>query len=164
MQTVIDITYHPVGQIVKFRRFFFGNFPPGVCRRSGRTPGREGLRPNEKRKEELRLTRERLDGYLFHEAGLTQGEMTILSEYELNLAYMEHYLTEYRIVNQPRYETVEKQFMEHCALWQKKLEEEARQPGDSAGGSMEPLEHNLRMTALVLEHMNELKTKWLLKP
>ena len=29
---------------------------------------------------------------------------------------------------------------------------------------MEPLERNLRMTALVLEHMNELKTKWLLKP
>ena len=33
--------------------------------------------------EELRLTRERLDKYLFSEENLTQSEMTIMSEYLL---------------------------------------------------------------------------------
>ena len=74
--------------------------------------------------EELRQARERIDRYLFNEETLTQSEMTILSSYELNLAFMEHYLTEYRIWNQPGYDKIEKQFMADCELWNKKLEED----------------------------------------
>ena len=114
--------------------------------------------------EELRLTRERLDKYLFNEESLTQSEMTILSEYELKLACMERYMIEYRIWNQPGYEKIEKQFMADCELWNKKLEEEARKPSEYAGGSMEPMDRNLRMTGLVRKRIDELKTKWLAKP
>ena len=96
--------------------------------------------------EELRLTRERLDKYLFNEENLTQSEMTILSEY------------------QPGYENIEKQFMADCELWNKKLEEEARKPSAYAGGSMEPMDRNLRMTDLVRKRIDELKTKWQAKP
>ena len=114
--------------------------------------------------EELRQARERIDRYLFNEETLTQSEMTILSSYELNLAFMEHYLTEYRIWNQPGYKEIEKQFMEDCERWNKKLEEEARKPSEYAGGSMEPMDRNLRMTDLVRKRIDELKTKWLAKP
>ena len=114
--------------------------------------------------EELRLTRERLDKYLCSEENLTQSEMTILSEYELKLACMERYMIEYRIWNRPGYEKIEKQFMADCELWNKKLEEEARKPSEYEGGSMEPMDRNLRMTNLVRKRIDELKTKWLAKP
>ena len=114
--------------------------------------------------EELRLTRERLDKYLCSEENLTQSEMTILSEYELKLACMERYMIEYRIWNQPGYDKIEKQFMADCELWNKKLEEEARKPSEYAGGSMEPMDRNLRMTDLVRKCIDGLKTKWLAKP
>ena len=114
--------------------------------------------------EELRLTRERLDKYLFNEESLTQSEMTIMSEYLLRLARMEQYMIEYRIWNQPGYDKIEKQFMADCELWNKKLEEEARKPSEYAEGSMEPMDRNLRMTGLVRKRIDELKTKWLAKP
>ncbi len=114
--------------------------------------------------EELRLTRERLDKYLFNEESLTQSEMTILSEYLLRLARMEQYMIEYRIWNQPGYDKIEKQFMADCERWNKKLEEEGRKPSEYAGGSMEPMDRNLRMTDLVRKRIDELKTKWQAKP
>ncbi len=114
--------------------------------------------------EELRLTRERLDKYLFNEESLTQSEMTIMSEYLLRLARMEQYMIEYRIWNQPGYDKIEKQFMADCERWNKKLEEEAQKPSEYAGGSMEPMDRNLRMTDLVRKRIDELKTKWLAKP
>ena len=114
--------------------------------------------------DELRLTRERLDKYLFNEENLTQSEMTIMSEYLLKLARMEQYMIEYRIWNQPGYDKIEKQFMADCELWNKKLEDEARKPSEYAGGSMEPMDRNLRMTGLVRKRIDELKTKWLAKP
>lgn len=114
--------------------------------------------------EELRLTRERLDKYLFNEENLTQSEMTIMSEYLLRLARMEQYMIEYRIWNQPGYDKIEKQFMSDCERWNKKLEEEGRKPSEYAGGSMEPMDRNLRMTDLVRKRIDELKTKWQVKP
>ena len=114
--------------------------------------------------EELRLTRERLDKYLFNEGNLTQSEMTILSEFLLRLARMEQYLIEYRIWNQPGYDKIKKQFMADCERWNKKLEEEAQKPSEYAGGSMEPMDRNLRMTDLVRKRIDELKTKWRAKP
>jgi len=114
--------------------------------------------------EELRLTRERLDKYLFNEENLTQSEMTIMSEYLLRLARMEQYMIEYRIWNQPGYDKIEKQFMADCERWNKKLEEEAQKPSEYAGGSMEPMDRNLRMTDLVRKRIDELKTKWQAKP
>ena len=114
--------------------------------------------------DELRLTRERLDKYLFNEESLTQSEMTIMSEYLLKLARMEQYMIEYRIWNQPGYDKIEKQFMADCERWNKKLEEEGRKPSEYAGGSMEPMDRNLRMTDLVRKRIDELKTKWQAKP
>ena len=113
--------------------------------------------------EELHLTRERLDKYLFNEENLTQSEMTILSEYLLRLARMEQYMIEYRIWNQPGYDKIEKQFMADCERWNKKLEEEGRKPSEYAGGSMEPMDRNLRMTDLVEKRIADLRTKWLAK-
>ena len=113
--------------------------------------------------DELRMTRERLDKYLFNQENLTQGEMTILSEYLLRLACMEQYMIEYRIWNQPGYDKIEKQFMADCERWNKKLEEEGRKPSEYAGGSMEPMDRNLRMTDLVEKRIADLRTKWLAK-
>ena len=114
--------------------------------------------------DELRMTRERLDKYLFNEESLTQSEMTILSEYELKLACMECYLIEYRIWNQPGYGKIEKQFMADCELFEKKLKAEREKTSDYAGGSMEPMDRNLRMLGLIQKRIDELKTKWLAKP
>jgi len=111
--------------------------------------------------EELRMTRERLERYLFSEEALTQTEMTILSEYLLHLTYMERNMIEYRICNRPGYGEIEKRFLADRARRNRELEEEYRRPSDYAGGSMEPADRNLRMTALEQKHIRELKEKWL---
>ena len=114
--------------------------------------------------DELRMTSGRLSNYLFQEESLTQSEMTILSEYLLKLANMERYMIEYRIWNQPGYEKIEKQFMADCERWDKETMAEAQKPGEFEGGSMEPMDRNLRMTNLVRKRIDELKTRWLAKP
>ena len=95
---------------------------------------------------------------------LTQMEMTRRSADELELAEMERYIIEYRIRNQPGYEKIEKQFMADCELFEKKLKAEWEKPSDYAGGSLEPMDRNERMTALVEKRIAELKAKWLTKP
>lgn len=114
--------------------------------------------------DELRMARERLDKFLRNEGRLTQSEMTILSGIELKLAGMECYMIQYRIWNQPGYEKIEKQFMADCERWEKKLRDERAKPSAYAGGSMEPMDLNERMTALVVKRIAELKAKWLVKP
>lgn len=114
--------------------------------------------------EELRLAREQLDKILFKEGRLTQSEMTIISEYELTLAFMERNLIQFRIANLPEYIKIDKQVIADSKRWNKILDEEYKSPSEYAGGSMEPMDRNLRMTALVQEQINELKTKWLAEP
>lgn len=110
--------------------------------------------------DELRLTRERLDKYLFNEGNLTQSEMTILSTYLLRLARMEQYMIKYRIWNQPGYEKIEKQFMADCKRWDKKLEEESKKPSAYAGGTMESCDRNLKMVHFIQKRINKLKNQW----
>ncbi len=94
---------------------------------------------------------------------LTQMEMTRRSADELELACMERRRLEYRIRNQPGCEKIKKQFMADCELFEKKLKAEWEKPSDYAGGSMEPMDRNERMTALVEKRIAELRTKWLAK-
>ena len=95
---------------------------------------------------------------------LTQTEMTRRSADELDLACMERNRLEYRIRNQPGYEKIEKRFMADCELFEKKLKAEWEKPSEYAGGSMEAMDRNDRMTALVEKRIAELKAKWLTKP
>ena len=109
--------------------------------------------------DELLLTRERLEHYLTNDA-MTQSEMTILSQYMLQLANMEKYLIEFRIWNQPGYEKIEKAFMADCEAWEKQADAEAKKPSPYKGGSAEPMDHNLRMTGFIEKRIEELRTKW----
>lgn len=95
---------------------------------------------------------------------LTQIEMTRWSADELDLACMERNRLEYRIRNQPGYEKIEKRFMADCELFEKKLKAEWEKPSEYAGGSMEAMDRNDRMTALVEKRIAELKANWLTKP
>ena len=95
---------------------------------------------------------------------LTQMEMTRRSADELELASMERYSIEHRIMNQPGYEKIEKRFMADCELFEKKLQAEWEKSSEYAGGSMEAMNRNDRMTALVEKRIEELKTQWLAKP
>ena len=95
---------------------------------------------------------------------LTQMEMTRLSADELEIACMERNRLEYRIRNQPGYEKIEKQFTADCKLFEKKVKAEWEKPSEYAGGSMEAMDRNDRMTALVEKRIAELKAKWLTKP
>ncbi len=112
--------------------------------------------------DELNLTRNRLEHYMQYDA-MTQSEMTILSEYMLQLANMEKHLIEYRIWNQDGYGKIEKAFMNDCAEWEKLADKEAKKPSQFEGGSLAPCDHNLRMTGFVQERIDELKNKWLNK-
>ena len=109
--------------------------------------------------DELLLTRGRLEHYLTNDA-MTQSEMTILSQYMLQLANMEKYLIEFRIWNQPGYEKIEKAFMADCEAWEKQADAEAKKPSPYKGGSAEPMDHNLRMTGFIEKRIEELRTKW----
>ena len=112
--------------------------------------------------DELSQSRKRLQNYLINDA-MTQSEMTILSEYMLQLAGMEKYMIEYRIWNQPNYEKIEKSFSADCKAWEKRAEAEAKKPSEYEGGSMAPCDHNLRMTWFVEKRIAELKSKWMQK-
>ena len=109
--------------------------------------------------DELRLTRGRLRHHLQHEA-MTQSEMNIISAYIFQLADMEKNLIEYRIVNQPNYNKIEKAFLTDCEAWKKLARKEAETPSRYEGGSFAPMDHHSQMTDLVETRIRELKIKW----
>ncbi len=109
--------------------------------------------------DELRRAGEDLERYLLRDA-MTRSEMNIVSEFRLELLNMERYLIEYRIWNQPGYDKIEKAFMADCEAWKKRVRAEAAGPGEFEGGSMAPLDHNMRMADFVRKRIDELKAKW----
>ena len=109
--------------------------------------------------DELKSTRTRLEHYLINNA-MTQSEMTILSQYMVQLANMEKYLLEYRIWNQSNCDQIEKAFTADCEAWEKRADSEAKKPSPYKGGSLEPMDHNLRMSGFIEKRIEGLRTKW----
>ena len=111
---------------------------------------------------ELRDARNKLEHYMLNDA-MTQGEMTTLSEFQLSLAQMELYHVRYTIWNQENYESIEADFQKDEQRWDEELKKEQEKPSEFEGGSMAPMDHNMRMTAFVEKRINELKLKWIKK-
>ena len=109
--------------------------------------------------EELAHTRGRVEHYLMNDAR-TQSEMNLVSSYMVQLANMEKYLLEYRIWNQSNYDQIEKEFHADCEAWEKRAEAENQKPSQYEGGSLAPMEHNLRMTDFIEKRIEELRSKW----
>ena len=109
--------------------------------------------------DELARSRNRLERYLMNDT-MTQSEINILSQYMVELANMERYLLEYRIWNQSNYNKIEKAFTADCEAWEKRADAEAKKPSQYKGGSLEPTDHNLRMTGFIEKRIEELRTKW----
>ena len=109
--------------------------------------------------DELARSRNRLERYLMNDT-MTQSEINILSQYMVELANMERYLLEYRIWNQSNYDQIEKAFTADCEAWEKRADAEAKKPSQYKGGSLEPTDHNLRMTGFIEKRIEELRTKW----
>lgn len=109
--------------------------------------------------DELAHSRERLEHYLMNDA-MMQSEINILSQYMVELANMERHLLEYRIWNQSNYDQIERSFTADCEAWEKRADAEAQKPREFEGGSMAPMEHNLRMTGFIEKRIEELRTKW----
>ena len=109
--------------------------------------------------DELSSTRNRLEHYLMNNA-TTQSELNILSQNMVELANMERHLLEYRIWNQSNYDQIEKSFTADCEAWEKRADAEAKKPSQYNGGSMAPMEHNLRMTGFIEKRIEELRAKW----
>ena len=109
---------------------------------------------------ELRDARNKLEHYMLNDA-MTQGEMTTLSEFHLSLAQMELYHVRYTIWNQENYESIEADFQKDEQRWEEELKKEQAKPSEFEGGSMAPMDHNMRMTAFVEKRIKELKDKWI---
>ena len=109
--------------------------------------------------DDLSETRSKLEHYLMNDAR-TQSEMNLVSSYMAQLANMEKYLLEYRIWNQSNYDQIEKEFNADCEAWEKRAEAENLKPSQYEGGSLAPMDHNLRMTGFLEKRINELRTKW----
>lgn len=93
----------------------------------------------------------------------TQSEMTIVSEFQLNLALMELYHVRYSIWNQSNYGKIEADFQKDEQAWEQRLKKEQEKTSEFEEGSMAPMDHNMRMTAFVERRIAELKAKWLKK-
>lgn len=91
----------------------------------------------------------------------TQSEMTTVSEFQLTLAQMELYHVRYTIWNQANYAKIESDFLKDEQRWEKEFKKEQQKPSEFEGGSMAPMDRNLRMTAFVEKRIAELKSKWL---
>jgi hypothetical protein len=111
---------------------------------------------------ELRDARNKLNHYLVNEA-MTQSEMTTLSEFQLTIAQMELYHVRYTIWNQENYESIEVEFQKDEQRWEEDLKKEQEKPSEFEGGSMAPMDHNMRMTDFVEKRINKLKQKWIKK-
>ena len=109
--------------------------------------------------DDLSETRSKLEHYLMNDAR-TQSEMNLVSSYMVQLANMEKYLLEYRIWNQSNYDQIEKDFHADCEAWEKRAEAENQKPSQFEGGSLAPMDHNLRMTDFIEKRIEELRTKW----
>ena len=109
---------------------------------------------------ELRDARNKLEHYMLNDA-MTQGEMTTLSEFQLTLAQMELYHVRYTIWNQENYGSIEADFQKDEQRWEEKLKQEQAKPSEFEGGSMAPMDHNMRITAFMEKRINELKDKWI---
>ena len=90
----------------------------------------------------------------------TQTEMTMVSEFQLNLALMELNHVRYTICNQSNYGKIEEDFLKDEQAWEQCFKKEQEKPSEYEGGSMAPMDHNMRMTVFVEKRINELKTKW----
>lgn len=93
----------------------------------------------------------------------TQSEMTMVSEFQLNLALMELNHVRYSIWNQSNYGKIEADFLKDEQAWEQYFKKEQKKPSEYEGGSMAPMVHNQQMTALVEKRIAELKAKWLKK-
>ena len=109
---------------------------------------------------ELRDARNKLEHYMLNDV-MTQGEMTTLSEFQLHLVQMELYHVRYTIWNQENYEAIEKSFQKDEQRWEEELKKEQAKPSEFEGGSMAPMDHNMRMTSFIEKRIAELKQKWL---
>ena len=109
--------------------------------------------------DELSSTRNCLEHYLMNNA-TTQSELNILSQNMVELANMERHLLEYRIWNQSNYDQIEKSFTADCEAWEKRADAEAQKPSQFEGGSLAPMDHNLRMASFIEKRIEELRTKW----
>ena len=109
--------------------------------------------------DDLRETRGKLMHYVINDV-MTQSEMNLVSSYLVQLANMEKYLIEYRIGNQANYGRIEKEFNADCEAWEKHAEAENQKPSQYEGGSLAPMDHNLRMTGFIEKRIHELRTKW----
>ena len=109
---------------------------------------------------ELRDARNKLKHYMLNDA-MTQGEVTTLSEFQLTLAQMELYHVRYTIWNQENYGSIEADFQKDEQRWEEKLKQEQAKPSEFEGGSMAPMDYNMRITAFMEKRINELKDKWI---
>lgn len=92
-----------------------------------------------------------------------QSEMTIVSEFQLELAQMELYHVRYTVWNREDYAEIEAAFRRDEQAWEKKLKAEQQKPSEFEGGSLAPMDHNLRMTGFVERRIAELREKWVRK-
>ena len=109
--------------------------------------------------DDLRQSRGNLEHYLLNDA-MQQQEINLISTYMVQLANMEKYLLEYRIWNQSNYDQIKKDFHADCEAWEKRAEAENQKPSQFEGGSLAPMDHNLRMTDFIEKRIHELRTKW----
>ena len=91
---------------------------------------------------------------------MTQSEANIVSQTMVELANMERYWLEYRIWNQSNYDQIEKAFTADCEAWEKSADAESKKPSRFEGGSLAPMDHNLRMASFIEKRIEELRTKW----
>ena len=108
---------------------------------------------------ELRNARNKLHNCMLSEV-MAMGELTTLSEFQLHLANMELYHVRYTIWNQENYASIEKAFQKDEQRWEEDLKKEQAKPSEFEGGSMAPMDHNIRMTSFIEKRIQELKEKW----
>lgn len=120
------------------------------------------VKPNQGIQGELRHTRKKLKFYMTNEA-ITIGEMTTLSEFQFHLAQIELYHVRYTIWNQKNYEKIEADFQKDEQAWEQRFKDEQEKTSEFEGGSMAPMDLNMRMTAFIEKRISELKAKWLKK-
>ncbi|MDD3663243.1 MAG: hypothetical protein PHT84_05270 [Candidatus Pacebacteria bacterium] len=108
----------------------------------------------------LDLSRKKLEKELMENGDFSQTHLNTLSGYLREITYMQCYWIGLEICNSDYYSKIEPEYLKEYESWHQAFHAEDEKPSEYEGGTMAPLDCNMRLYGLLCERLNTLNTKY----
>lgn len=99
------------------------------------------------------IARELFDNYTFNQASLTTAANFLFTVSEMQI----YWFKLRKIWNAPNYGKIERDYIINSQEWEKKYEDAQKTPSEFEGGSLAPMDTNMRLNNLLQERLLELQ-------